>query len=228
MKKLLAMLLALLLCSLAVVPAFAEDVSESDLTVTLPDAGDFKFERRDTEKFATGTSDVVSISGNRYTIDTGRFHYVLDLDPTMGFLCLTQDYVASLENYWAYNDSEGMWQIILDNGIHILLDNLYYSSVIYFMEDDGDLFSSKIVNLSDWSAELQSAYMDIFMTAYGFTSGEIIQCGSTSWMRLEDWFYVTIINSNYVFAKCEGENAMTYEDGQDIADILSSLTITAR
>ena len=227
MKKLLALALALVLGALLVVPAFAEEVSESDISVTLPDAAGFQFERRDTEKYAAGTTDVVSIDGNNYTVDSSKFRYELNLDPDMGYICVTQDYAASLESYWVYTDSEGMWKTVIDNDIHLLMDSLYYSSIVYAKEIEGDLFSSKIGNLSDWNEDLLDVYLDLFMKSNGFSSGEIVQYGTTPWMHLEESYYLTIVNSEYVLVRWEGADAMTSDDAADVADLLAGLTISA-
>ena len=226
MKKLLSMILAVMLSCLFVFGAFAEDLSEGDVATKLPDATQVHFEKRDLESYSMASKDVVTIDGNNYTVQAGDLKYELKLDPSLGYIVLTQDYAASLEDYWIYTDSEGMWNLIVENDFHFFFDNLYTGTIAYLVNLEADDFSRKIGNLQGLSDDILEAYLAIFLRATGIEKGEIVTCGSTPWMRLMDSVYITFVNGEYVAVYWEGENAMTDDDAADMQDLLSGLTIS--
>ncbi|MBQ6594131.1 MAG: hypothetical protein IJH78_00520 [Clostridia bacterium] len=228
MKRLLCALLTLMLLVIPAMSAMAEaDVNEGDVTVSPRSEVGFKPERRDMKVFAAESGDAVTISGNRYTVDTGLVTLDLDLDPSLGYLCVTQDFLASLDTYFQFSDPEGVWNLVVENEMHFLFLNTYSNSCAYIWTYSPDSFSKKVGTLSEQSAMMQEALLSVFAKGLDAEPNGLVTCGSNVWMRLDDVFYFTFVEGQVVQLLWEGNSAMTSEDAQDVEDLLSCLTITA-
>lgn len=229
MKKWLAA--AVVFGMLFTVPVMAdEDFSAADITVEFPKEENADFSFKDEGALAiTPTSDVVSIDGNHITIDAQLFHYDVNLDPTMGLFALTQDYVASLANFWLYNDPEGVLNYLIENEIHLVLMGINGPG-LYFHEFEGDMMAKRVGNLKGTPDDLLKAILDIYVSS-GYTKGEIVKVGDDVWFLFDGRLYMTVIDSNYVYICWEGatpESVMSENDALDVQDILADITITSR
>lgn len=228
MKKPLALMMAFVLSAVMTMPAYAEtDAAASDVTVEIPGSVEVPIAFRDIESSAMSTTDAVSINGNTYTVDTAKFHYVLNLDPTMGYFCLTQDMAASLENYWMFDDPDSVQAVLIENGIHLFLMNRTGTSMVEFSEIEGDGFSSKVGTMQGQPTELLNAYTSILSEGLGAPM-ELVEIGGMPWICANKINYITIINGEYVTVMWEGAAEMTEYDTMDVQDILAGVVITGK
>lgn len=228
MKKPLALMMAFVLSAVMTMPAYAEtDAAASDVTVEIPGSVEVPIAFRDIESSAMSTTDTVSINGNTYSVDTAKFHYVLNLDPTMGYFCLTQDMAASLENYWMFDDPDSVQSVLIENGIHLFLMNRTGTSMVEFSEIEGDGFSSKVGTMQGQPTELLNAYTSILSEGLGAPM-ELVEIGGMPWICVNKICYLTIINGEYVSVMWEGAAEMTEYDTMDVQDILAGVVITGK
>lgn len=233
MKKMVCMLLAVSLLSAMAVPAFAEelDVTAEDIAVTLeaPEEG-HGLELKDAASFAADGADVVTVDGNSYTVDTGDVTFQVELDPSLGFLCLTQDLMASLEQYFMLTDDpEGLMNSLIADDTHLLFLSMYSMMEVDVYTMAPDDFSESVGTLSEQSDVMKEAYAALFAPANGFDNYELKEIGSNTWIALTPDFYCTFVNGNYVVISVYTQDGgeMTEDDVLDLEDLLACFTITA-
>ena len=230
MKKLTSLLLALTLvfclCGTALA---ADDVSLEDVTIELPEIELPSFETRDISPYAAGTSDEVKVNGNRYTVRTGDLTFILNLDSSLGIVCLTQDFVASASNYLMFSDPQAIWELLLENEMHFYFLNMFSQSCAFILTPGSDTLSEKFGDLSSIPEAIQQAVAAILAQSFEFDEYEIVTLDNgMTWVRLAN-LYVTFVGGQYVFTIWQGDadTGMTENDLLDMEDLLSCLTIKA-
>ncbi|MBR2765642.1 MAG: hypothetical protein IKE03_06650 [Blautia sp.] len=206
------------------------EVKEGDITVSLPGDLDLDFKKRDPESMSLPTSDVVTIDGNNYQITTDNVVLNLALDPSLGYMVLTQDLTASIQNYWIYEDPEAMCDFLIESGVHICAVNTYTTSVASILTLGSDIFSKQVGSMNSSRSEaLLQGYALLLATNTGFTDYELGIYGDHAWVVINGDTYLTIENGQYIGAKCENlEGGVTEDDRLDMQDFLSCLTISGR
>ena len=231
MKRILSVLLAMMLALGCLTAALAEDevtFDVADITAEVPKMEQIEVSPRDTSAYSASTSDVVSIDGNVYNVNTGALQYTLTLDPNLGMICLTQDIVASVSEYWMLTDDmEGMMNALVEDGIHLFLYNSYTGMELQIMTDAADAVSEQIGTLSEASETMQTAYLYVLQQWFSADSAELVSIGGNTWVCMNGFFYVTCVGGEYTYAICLTEGDMTEDDVTDITDLLAGLEIAA-
>ena len=223
------MIISLVLALIIVSAAFAQEseTGTAEVTVEFPTIEQELPEKRSEDKaLSISSNDIVSISGNKYKINTGSVEINLDLDPNLGFLCLTQDFAASIDSYFLYADPIYVWRGIIKDGIHLWLDN---DNALITIITDEDKFSNQVKDLSGNPETLQKAHMERFIDGFsGIYSSELVTFDNgMTWMSINDVTYITIVNGQYVWLTWGSwlNKEMTADDLKDLRDLLSGMTI---
>lgn len=231
MKKWICMLLVLSLITTMVMTASAAEVevTEDDISVSVEKKEqDHDLQLKESSSYAIDGADRVTIDGNTYVVETGTVTLYLDLDPSLGFICLTQDLMASVENYFMLSDDpEGLMNALIDENIHFLLLSGYSFMEVDILTIDSDEFAEQIGTLSQQSDLMKEAYAAMFGPANGFNDYELKEIGINTWIALTPDLYVTIVDGNYIVVETytEDGSAMTEDDVLDLDELLASLTI---
>ena len=223
------MIISLVLALIIVSAAFAQEseIGTAEVTVEFPTMEQEKPEKRSGDKtLSISSNDIVSISGNKYKINTGSVEINLDLDPNLGFLCLTQDFEASIDSYFIYADPIYVYEGMIQDGIHLWLDN---DIALITITTEEDRFSNQVKDLSGNSETVQKALMERFIDGFsGIFSSELVTFDNgMTWMCINDVVYITIVNGEYVWLTWGSwlNKEMTADDLEDLRDLLSGITI---
>lgn len=228
MKKILAALLAVAMLMSVGAAALAED---DQVTVTVPATQELNPVLKENAPKLSTTGDIVTVSGNHYTIITEGLKMDLDLDPSLGMYCFTQDIVASFDAYWDLsNDPEGLCNDLIDAGIHILLLSMYTGNEYQIMLRGSDSISARIGDLSSVSETMRDLYIGKIVEALtGNGEYVTITTPSSVWFLLPEYqLAMTIAGGQYVtcFIGTHG-NQVTQDDIEEAADLFSCLSISA-
>ena len=234
MKKIICFILVSVFVLTMASGAFAEEinVSADDINFSLEGINDklISLKKDDLEVMAVDGADKVTIKGNTYIADTGEITIKMELNPDLGFICISQDLMASLENYFMLSDDpEGLMYALIDAGVHFLLLSIYTFAEVHVSTDVPDGFSTMVGTLSEQSDLMKEAFTQVFAEGSGFEKYEVKDIGANTWMVLDDYFYLTFIDGHYVIVTYATEDGtITDDDRQDINDLLSGMTFSAK
>ena len=229
MKKVICVLLTLALLSGMVLYASAEEMPEydaEDITASLDKDVEFDLKRRDEQAFGINGADTVTVDGNNYSVDTGAVTIDLFLDPSFGYICLTQDMLASVQNYFLYEDPEAIWNMLVEDDCHYLLNSLYSDAIVSVYSYEPDDMSLDIGTLSEQSEIMQQMYTAFLATSLGFEDYSVVSLDSGVWMYLGGYMYLTFVEGHYIQVIWDGLSEMTEDDLLDMEDLLTEMTIT--
>lgn len=231
MKKLLAVLLALVLCFACVPGAFAEEAALADDN-SLMDPAVIVAKSEEAAKKASTLSDMVEISENGYAVITGEGLGVAYVLPSDLVYVLTQDYLHQADVYARfYEDPLSIASGFIQNGMHL---NVYdpindVDLYVYITPSDWAALYPNTDNLSDNDVEFLQAYFNrnggsgARNTVYGGAGGN-------------KWFFFDFSNTNglvYLMGSVSGyQIKVEYSAKTDAQvsrglELLEGLTITA-
>ena len=216
-----AMLAAALVCAFS---GFAQGKDITPMAKAVPDVK-LSFKGQPAEELTT--SDTVTVEGSKVTVDAPSMHYELELDPALGYFCLTQDLEASRESYDLINDPEGFRQVLIDYDKHLYIGNT--EGVGIWISDFGsDTASQGIQDLTSIAEDDAQDWLEAYREAEGYTTSEIVDCGGKTWFRYDGTEYMYIADGQYIWACWTGTADMTEEDAADMQALLAGLTFEGK
>ena len=219
-----AMLAAAFVCAFS---GFAQGKDITPLEKAVPDVKlSFKGQPAE-EPEEPATLDTVTVEGSKVTVDAPRMHYELELDPELGYFCLTQDMEASRESYDLINDPEGFRQVLIDYDKHLYVGNTDGAG-IWISDFGSDAASMGIQDLSSIAEEDAQDWLEAFRVTEGYTTSEIVDCGGKTWFRYNGADYMYIADGQYIWACWTGTADMTEDDAADMQAVLAGLTFAGK
>ena len=216
-----AMLAAALVC------AFSGFAHGKDITPMAKAVPDVKLSFKGQPAEEPTTSDTVTVEGSKVTVDAPRMHYELELDPALGYFCLTQDLEASRESYDLINDPEGFRQVLIDYDKHLYIGNTDGAG-IWISDFGSDTASQGIQDLTSIAEDDAQDWLEAYREAEGYTTSEIVDCGGKTWFRYDGTEYMYIADGQYIWACWTGIADMTEEDAADMQALLAGLTFEGK
>jgi len=224
MKKLIAIMLVLMLA--LTVCAVAEEEAPS---YAMPEQESHDVELKPEGTMMMSTADQVTVDGNTSTVVVSGLKIVCQNDPTMNALVFTQDMAASFESYFMLNDMDGWQTYMIENGIHLEMYFLGTGTDVMVFTNGNSTISEKVGDLSavdDSMVELYAAKILQDWGADGMAS-DIVKTGSMTWVRVEGWYYISVVGGQYVSMKaCSSNSEYTEDNMLDGEDAASCITIT--
>ena len=232
MKKLMSALLAAAMVFTMGTAVFAEDADPADAGENIKSAlsgteGKLDAEQRDLSQYAMSDTDTVTVNGNQYIVNNGNVTMELNLDPSLGLIVLTRDFVASIESYFMFNEPETVWQTICDYGVNFYMISQYTGAEYAIDSFEPDALSAKFGTLSEQPEQVQEAYLSVFAQAAGATASELFKAGNNVFFRLEDGYFFPFVGGNMIRVMNISDQPMTEEELQDLGDLLAGFTFTA-
>ncbi len=235
MKKIVAVLLALLMCA-ASLTAFAElgfDFSQDEIKLDGIGIAELpEIEKDENARAATATDSVVNQDGV-YGILT-KTGALIVFDPRgLSFMTLTQDYKASYDVYKLFKDMETVQQYIqsmAEDDFHIIVWDQYDAFDLIALDTCGsDGLTQKVGNLNRLSENDIHTVASALAQANGLTSYDLYGFNNNIWIQLNAQTLVTIVNGEYqrVYFKPKG-SSMTSEDFTDFSNFMRSLLILGK
>ena len=226
MKKVLAVLMAgILLFSCCA--AFAEGEATTSLDLSgfdfskIPEeisTGDFAL--KDESSYAIApTSDKVTVAGNMVSVQHGSVYMILMLPDA--YLCLTQDYNASIQAYRMLQDPEAAQNTMVAGRIHYCLVDMYTMNESKLFSVEPDAFSMMVGNLKYLSSSDLNDFAVGFGQGAGITYTGTFQSGSALWLKYTGKLnvYVTIVGGEcFIYHYGDATEA-------DAEEILNALAI---
>ena len=218
MKKIVSLLLAALLC-FGCFSALAEDIDLTGVEAAAPAAKMTEkpaVALRDAAMAATSadvvvvTDDYVSVTANDVTI---RFD---KQKAGGGYLCLTQDLMASLTDYLRYDDPYAVQDILLSNGINMLIMDEFTKGCYYVYFLEADSLSALVGNFSDLTSRNQNTVAQKLASTF-----TIVTHNNIDWISTGSIF-ATIVNGQYVCVEIDSDVSAA-----DVPYFLGALSVTA-
>ena len=224
MKRFFAALLAV-----SMLLTFGAAVAEEEVTITVPEFQSINPTLKDSSAMSIESTDVVTVDGNHTTVVADGLQLDLELDPTLGMMCLTQDFAASFENYFMFDDSEEVYNWLIENNVHLWLSSTYTSNQYSFVLPGKDNLSAKVVDLGAMSENIRDLYIAKIAEAFGVDNYTVITASGVSWILATDYGTAfTIAGGQYVFCYIGfSGDTMSQDDVDEATDVFSCLTISA-
>lgn len=220
MKKWLAAIIVLMLCCIS---AYAEtlDLNPEDLTLDLSVTHQIDLKLADQSSFANSGADTVVREGTNYIVNNGSLKMTLDMAKYPSILCFTQDKYASFEAYLAIDPSmiDEMIAQLIEDQINFYLIDLETSMQVFIYTHEADNVSTMVGNLSTLSDENVQVVINRI-----FPGTEVLQAGSSRWLKASDTGMLTIAGDQYVVVEFGGSGDPA-GDLQDTLGILANLTV---
>lgn len=220
MKKLIALLLAALLC-ISCLPAMAELNLEGAEAKKLEEKQLSEINAQLIEKTAAAeTGDKVTVTSEYVNVRVKGVDIRFDMVAAGGgYLCLTQDLFASLDTYKRFGDAAySLRDNLVSQGVYLWIYDTFagLENFVYF-KWDADLISEVVGTLHNLSRGDQEYIVDML----GGTADMLEVHGSTTWINCGS-YYLTIAGSQYIAVQLDSDSTP-----EDAAALLSALTITA-
>lgn len=200
MKKLVALLVALMMLGCMSAMAETTDMAEYDLSGV--EAVDFgatnSISNFQNNSFAQSGADRAVITNDLCTIYSDNM--VIKFDVAQGaFVYFTQDFMASYMEYVLYtNDPQAANATLIENAIHLqILDQMYNDfynlQTLYTINMKGALGT-----LSMLPENVQIQLGKQLAVELGGVYGGIVKYNNTSWVKVADECYITLVDGNVI------------------------------
>ena len=219
MKKIVSLLLAAMLC-LGCFAACAEEVDLSGVEIApieVTDAFDREISFRNATMALTTTHDV-TVTDTSVTVVADGIRIVFNIQKAGGgYLCFTQDLMASLAAYMRLDDMEAWQKYMIDELIYInMVDEWTGGDNYVFNDGEPDQLSALIGDLATQSASV----VNQIASSMG---GSVIKYNGRPWIYASSndfVIFITIAGGQYVYVQAAG----TLDDA---AYIMNALTVTS-
>lgn len=220
MKKIISLLLATMLC-LGCFSALAEDVDLTGVEIApleVKEALDSGISFRNANMAANSTAHNVTVTDNAVTVVADGVKIVFNIQKAGGgYMCFTQDLMASLASYLRIDDMEGLQKYLIDEKIYIyFIDEWTYNENFIYNDGEPDQLSALIGDLATQSASI----VNQIATSMG---GNVIKYNGRPWIYAAGSDYVlfiTIAGGQYIYVQAAG----TLDDAAYIMNALSVTT----
>lgn len=219
MKKIVSLLLAAMLC-LACFTACAEEIDLTGVEIApleVTDAFDREISLRKASKAATTTHNV-TVTDSAVSVVADGVSIVFNIQKAGGgYLCFTQDLMASLAAYMRLEDMEAWQQYMIDELIYInMVDEWTGGENYVFTDGEPDQLSALIGDLATHSA---STVNQVAISM----GGNVIKYNGRPWIYASSndfVIFITIAGGQYVYVQAAG----TLDDA---AYIMNAVTVTS-
>ena len=229
-KKIASLALALML-----VPTLAMGESEtlSIADMPLPQIENLELnldgiEERALSLFNTGTSDVVSVTGDEYHVQTDGVK--LDLIAPFGSTVLTQSVDAQLATYLTVTDDPlRIGKMLVDKGWNIVaIDNLTRAEAHVLVRNDN--LANIVHDLGSLSTADQLRYQEQLVSCYEAQSGEMIAYNNNVYYILnfpDAVYYITVVNDRSVYMICQEDESVMESVRMFMDDMAYGMNVSA-
>lgn len=165
-------------------------------------------------------NDTVSVNGSAITVQSGGLS--MTLTPPGGYICFTQDYFASIDNYILMNDPDTLQNFMVESDSHFYLFDQTTLNESYFYSPQQDDASVAIHNLNELSNDDLGDFASYFGKANNVTCCGFCYTDDVMWLLFsgDTNVYLTVIDGEYIaynFGKAPDETV------QEILSCLSFL-----
>ena len=218
MKKIISLLLACMLC-LGCFSALAEDIDLSGYEIAPLEVKDaLNLEIPLLNATMGSTAHNVTVTDTSVTVIADGVQIVFDIQKAGGgYMCFTQDILASFASYLRVDDMTAFQELLIDEKIYILIVDEWTSDESYiFTDGEPDPVSALIGDLTSCSASIANQ-LAISMGC------DVISYNGRPWLYATDGtrnLFVTIAGGEYVYVQTAG----TLDDA---AYIMNALSVTS-
>lgn len=238
MKKMLALLLALMMTFALCGASVAEELDLSGIE-PLPkvEKNAFGLDPTDSKNMAVATADIVTVNGSVRTVQRGGVSITVDISPDYGVICLTQDMAASAEDYIRLVSIATQVQAsMVANDIAMTIVSLSndFTRELHMdlMIDDDQMMSGLIEMLDTVDEALLPVYMMQLAAKMGVDHADMVKANGRGWMKITfdenpDYIiYLTNAGDKVVRAVCfTSESALSEDEKLDLSDWLDCVTV---
>ena len=220
MKRIVALLLAVLMLASSGALAETLDVTAGDFTPDVTKSVRIPLDLADDASFSAAVADKVERKGDTYIVRRGDDLTIsLDMSQFSTVLCFTQDLYASFEAYLRTSDPHGFQQELINNGVFFCLADIETEMMVLAYQSEMDSMSSMVVDFSSLSASNQA-----LIASFVASDTSVVQAGDYSWVTIGDSHLLTIFNSQYIIVEIAGTDPSA--DMEDTLSILSHIQFT--
>lgn len=219
MKKIVSLLLASMLC-LGCFAACAEELDLSGAEVATQVAKQIPEDAfvLPEEAMSATSTDIVEVTDEYISVTATGVTIRFDVAAAgAGYLCLTQDIMASISSYMRYDDPYSVLDVMVSNDINILALDLFTNGCYYVYQWEADGLSTLVNNLKDLRASDQNVVAEKL-----HSTAVVENYNGQTWIQALNQFYVTIVNGQYVVVEIDSDVPVA-----DVPYFLNALTITA-
>ena len=195
-----------------------------DVGVTLPQSRSLPIEMRE-RAYGEGSTDMVSVNGSMNIVKTQE-NLVFIMDVPKGYTCLTQDFEASMFGFIRIKDPDGLIKDMIEDKIHLLFINDLDNTWIGISTIGYDSISTRVGNLNTLTKDRINSYAEVFAATESIAFNDLVEAGSTTWMRFNDNILITVAGGQYIMMKAYGSD-LPDTLLEDMAELLSNLIIFA-
>lgn len=248
MKKLIALFLSLMMALSLCAGALAEgeQITEADVEALVPapeeipvdfpeatleaglgiDVIDEVTPDKDVT-FAANGMDTVTVSNGVVTVNNGVMTIIFKQGTNSAYLCCTQDYIASLTDFFRlYDDPAAAAQNFIEKNVHLFIFDAMTHDYMYFKSFGADRATQMVGNLtSSLNSSMLESFANVICMVNGLTLNEILTIGDNAWLRCNDNIYLTVRNNAYLAGYYIASETFTAEEQELAADILDRITL---
>ena len=195
-----------------------------DVEVTLPQSRSLSIEMRE-KAYGEGSTDMVSVNGSMNIVKTQQ-NLVLIMNMPNGFTCLTQDFEASMFGFIRIKDPDGLIEDMIEDNIHLMFINDLDNTWIGVSTIGSDAISARVGNLNTMTKDRINSYAKVFAASEDVVFNDLVEAGSTTWMRFDDNILITVAGGQYIMARAYGKD-LPDTLLEDMVELLSNLIIFA-
>ena len=170
-----------------------------DFGVTLPQLPDLPTEMRE-KAYGEGSTDMVSVNGTMNIVKTQE-NLVFIMDMPKGYTCLTQDFEASMFGFIRIKDPDALIDSMIEDGIHLLFINDLDNSWMGLSTLGSDAISTRVGNLNTMTKDRITSYAEVFAASESIVFNDLVEAGSTTWMRFNDNILITVAGGQYIMMR---------------------------
>lgn len=202
MKKLVALLAALMMLGCMSAMAETTDTAEYDLSgvgsvgLTVTEAATVK-----ENVFAMNGADTATITNEACTVYSDNM--IIKLDKTQGsFMIFTQDFMASYIDYvMAFSDPQGVNQSIIEDDIHLLILDKMYNDQYELLTCGSINMKGALGTLSMLPENVQIQLGNTLAVQLGGVYGGIVKYNNVSWVKVAEECYFTLVDGNVLLLR---------------------------